>query len=369
MPKSSSRKTAPANVRAKHRHKRAQHRPPKGRRQTIDPSVPTDFRAAFEGPPAQYDIETLEAQVAQLAPWSSWSSRLRAYAVAWAMGLNELADPEPSPSEEVKLEDFDEPPDSYTSKFDKLVSSVVQEFARLARIPAQEQKQFSLKVAHNLACWIAHVEWENHDREFLDCLNRTMRSAAALYRDLERLLRHIEESENRDSYSMRLMPSVISRMLHYLPAIIEGVHRVMPTDPRGHGRPPGRKQYPGLAELVSELQLGAQDAGGGFGVPNKKLKKGRLIQALNSLRAFLAGSNDWSWLAEFLPTPGQHPFSVYESALIAAYRERISGFETLVENKTEAEVEKIDPVEIRRMRAMAQSMTYMVSGQPNLPEN
>jgi hypothetical protein len=40
----------------------------------------------------------------------------------------------------------------------------------------------------------------------------------------------------------------------------------------------------------------------------------------------------------------------------------VNWIETQVENKTEAKVEKIDPAEVRGMRAMARSMRYIVDG-------
>jgi hypothetical protein len=360
--KSPSRKTARANARAKRsrkralaRFKRAPHRPPKCQRENVDPIAPADFRAALEEPPAQYDIDAIERHVAQLAE-QGLSSRLGPYAVAVATGLNELADPVGTQCEHETMETF---ADCYEVKFDKLICRVAQEFARLARIPVAEKDEFLLEVSQTLSIWIACVNWEN-DREFLDSLNETKRSAAALYQDLKNLTRYLNDPERTDSYaSMYLMPSVIARMLRYLPAIIEGIHRMMPTDGR-QGRPPGRKQYPGLADLVSNLEFAAEIFGGGFGIPNKKLKKGRLIQALNWLRAFLAGNKDWSWLAEFLPTPEQHPFSVYEGALISVYKLHITRTEAKPENRTEMKVENFDRAEMCRMRAMARSMRYLV---------
>src|SRR5205823_3246777 len=106
----------------------------------------------------------------------------------------------------------------------------------------------------------------------------------------------------------------------------------------------------------------AQTCGGGFGIPNKKLEKGRLIQALDLLRTLLAGSNHLRWLVEFLPAPGQHPLSVYEGAMMGVYKQHIARVETKVENASEAKVEDIDPAEVRRMRAYANSMRYIVDG-------
>jgi hypothetical protein len=185
-----------------------------------------------------------------------------------------------------------------------------------------------------------------------------------LYRDFERLRTYLKNNErSHPDIFLRLMPSVISRVQRYLPRIIDSIRLAKPIDER-QGRPRGRKQYPGLAELISELELNAQFAGGGFGMPNKKLKKGRLIQALNWLRAFLAGSSDWSWLAAFLPIPEQHPFSVYEGALLSIYKMHITLTETEVDNTIETNVEINDPAEMRRMRAMAQSMRYIETDEP-----
>jgi len=225
-------------------------------------------------------------------------------------------------------------------------------------------------VTYALAGWIRHVDWDNNrGREFLDCLSNTRRSAAALHRDLEKLHRHLKELDQSDA-SEYLMASIISRMLRYLPTFSGGTHVVMPTHER-QGRPRGRrrrglKQYPGLAQLVSGLEFSAQEAGGGFGIPNKKLKKGRLIQALDWLRAFLASSSDWSWLAELLPAPGQHPFSVYEGALMAIYDLHMTRIATgtgdRTENVTDPAKARIDLEEVRRMRAFAKSMRYIEAG-------
>jgi hypothetical protein len=376
--KNTPRKTARPNARAKHNRpkralaqfKRVTHRSPKPRTEKIGQISAAELRAAFDGPPAQYDIDAVEAHVAQLAEqaWSwPWGPRLRAYAVAWAMGLNELMDPEGTQCEHLTMEVYTEQPDSYEAKFDKLASSVAQEFARLARIPATEQNQFLLDVTDQLASWIARVNWYSNRRDFMNCLKKTKRSAAALYRELEGL--RLKESEYGDLDSS-LMPSVISCMLHYLPALINGIRRTLPDDEQ-QGRPRGCKQYPGLAHLTSNLEFLARWRGGGFGFPNKKLQKGRLIQALDWLRAFLARENDWSWLAPFLPTPGQHPSSVYESAVIGVNKLHITRGEirptsrisiTKVENESEAKVENIDPAEVRRIRAMANSMRYIMVG-------
>jgi hypothetical protein len=365
-PNARAKRNRPKRALAQFKH--AAHRPPKRRKEKIDQITAAELRAVFEGPPAQYDIDAVEAHVARLAEQAwSWPSglRLSAYAVGWAMGLNELFDPEGTQCEHETMEVYTETPDSFEVKFEKLASSVGQEFARLARIPATEQNQFLLNVVDNLACWIGRVEWYCDHRDFVDCLSRTKRSAAALYRDLEEL--RLKESEYGDLHSMRLMPSVISRMLHYLPAFINGIRLTLPTDEQ-QGRPRGHKQYPGLANLISDLERDAQCADGGFGIPNKKLQKGRLIQALDWLRAFLARDNYWTWLTQFLPTPGKHPLAAYEGAMIGVYKLHITRVETnveneseaKVENQSEAKVENIDPAEVRRMRAFANSMRYIV---------
>jgi hypothetical protein len=401
--KTTSRKTAGPNARA------TRNRPKRALAQFELNQVAPEFRAAFEGPPAEYDIDAIEAHVTQLfEAWSlnmwglytvehQWSSRLKAYALAWAMGLNELADPEGTRCEQLTLESFEAAPDPYDVEFEKLVSSVGHEFARLARIPAAYQKEFFLRVADNLEEWMRDVHWKNNSCELLDCLNNTKHSAALLYRDLDRLRRHLEEKDGGESYRILLLkPSVVSRMLRYLPAIIEAIHIMTP--PQREGRPRGRKEYPGLADLISGLEASAQSAEGGFGIPNKKLKKGRLIEALDWLKAFLADNEQWSWVAQFLPAPGQHPLSVYEGAMMGVYKQHITRidrsiqaldllrtllarsnhwrwlveflpppgqhylWETKVEHESEANVENIDPADVRTMRAYAHSMRYIVDG-------
>jgi hypothetical protein len=180
-------------------------------------------------------------------------------------------------------------------------------------------------------------------RTFVDCLRKTKISATALNENLDALWLYVKEIDRAElagidnqepdsSDLMYLMPSVIARMRRYLPQIIEGIRLVMREDePQGRGRPSGRKEYPELKQLVFELEYEAYFAGGGFGMPNKKLKKGRLIEALDFMRATLCGSVDWGWLAKFLPAPGEHPVSVYENALIRFYkrRTRIDGMRAL----------------------------------------
>jgi hypothetical protein len=359
----SGEKSTSARVKPRRRH----------RKKYTDPIGMMAFRAAFEGPPEEYDIDAIEAHLTHLIEneWVSrvglylveeeWLSRLRAYAVGLAMGLNELFDPTGAQCQHETMEAYAQTPDPYKTKLDELVYRVAQEFARFARIPPVEENEFLLATTNTLTDWIVGVDWEkNRDREFWDHLEKTKRDAATLCRDFECLRTSLKKVEHADpGIFLRLMPSVISRVQRYLPYIIDGIRLAKPIDER-QGRPRGRKQYPGLAELISELEFNAQLAGGGFGMPNKKQKKGRLIKALDWLRAFLAGSNDWSSLAEFLPTPGQHPFSVYEGALLAVYKLHITRTETEVDDRIERNVENIAPADVRRMRAMAQSMRYIV---------
>jgi len=237
---------------------RATHRSRKARIEKIDEISASELEAAFKGPTAEYDIDSVEAHVAQLAeqawPWP-WGSRLSAYAVAWAMGLNELFDPEGTRSEYVTTEEL-ETSDyyAYEVKFEKLASSVAQEFGQLARIPPTEQSQFFQRVADNLACWIGRLDWYSNHRDFMGHLKQTKRSAAAFYRDLEQL--RLKASEYSDLCSGRLMPSVMSRMLHYLPAFIDGIRLTLPSDEQ-QGKPLGHTQYPGLAEFIWDLEFDA----------------------------------------------------------------------------------------------------------------
>jgi hypothetical protein len=355
--KTGSRKKAIATARAKRR------RSAKSRKQAIDPISAAAIRGAFEMLPAEYDIDEIEAHVAELGEqaWSShWgpycqvkcSPRLRAYAVGLAMGLNEAADPPGTRAEAYEEGDPGE------VEFGKLISSLGQEFARLARIPADRQHEFLLALRHMLPLWVSQVELGG-DRVFLDLLKKTKRDAAAVYKDFEKLYRYVEPSE---VYSMRLMPSIIFRMLFYLQAIDYGIDSQLPWRERAgrKGRREGRDQYPDLNNLIFTLEMAARRAGGGFGIPNKKLKKGRLIQALDLLRASVAGSNHWSWLAEFLPTPAQHPFSVYENALLRAYR-MVTWIKQQVKDVGNETLEDLDPA-VRSMRAYARTMRYIVDG-------
>jgi hypothetical protein len=294
-------------------------------------------RAAFDRKPAEYDIDAVEAHVADLVD-QGWPSNLRPYAVAIAEGLNALADP--SGFEEITADDFRWRSEFDLEELEKLADSVAQRFMLLAGIPVAEQ-EFRSRANVIFKNWVL-CRWREVSREgneryraFVDCLRKTRISATALNENLEALslyvkeidraeLAGIDDQEPDSGVLMYLMPSVIARMRRYLPQIIDGIRLLIEEDePQGRGRPSGRREYPGLKDLVFELEYEAYFAGGGFGIPNKKLKKGRLIEALNFMRETLCDSVDWAWLAKFLPAPGEHPVSVYENALIRFYKRRI----------------------------------------------
>jgi hypothetical protein len=83
---------------------------------------------------------------------------------------------------------------------------------------------------------------------------------------------------------------------------------------RKRGNTPGKKDYPGLADLVYELEYTARCRGGGFTFHRSYPEKGTLIEALNLLRSRIAGNPEVKDFARYLPAPGKHPASMYESA-------------------------------------------------------
>jgi hypothetical protein len=111
----------------------------------------------------------------------------------------------------------------------------------------------------------------------------------------------------------RLRSDIIPPVQAALSPLIETLNQLMPR--RGKGKTRGHKDYPGLADLVYELEYFARRHGGGFTFHRSWPEKSTLIEALNLLRRRFADNPDGRRWASCLPAPDKHPTSTYESAV------------------------------------------------------
>jgi hypothetical protein len=85
------------------------------------------------------------------------------------------------------------------------------------------------------------------------------------------------------------------------------------------GRPRGAKHFPQLRPLVFGLEFGARLAAGGFTL-DRNLAKGTLLNALDLMKQLIMAEAEWIWIAEFMPSPSQHPVATYQRIIAEARR-------------------------------------------------
>ena len=78
-----------------------------------------------------------------------------------------------------------------------------------------------------------------------------------------------------------------------------------------------RRTWKEFCTLVFRLEYAAQVTGGNFTL-DKRLKKGSLLDALDSIKRRLLLEHEWCWICEFMPAPKEHPVANYERALSSA---------------------------------------------------
>jgi hypothetical protein len=161
----------------------------------------------------------------------------------------------------------------------------------------------------------------------LRCLLSDIRlKAVALHRPLDEARRYLETvrfKKNRrtfwdlDVVVLNNFPlSNAAHILKELSALIDACNKTLGA-PRKTGRKRGSRnrgteRYPGLDELIWDLEITARCEGGGFTVHRKQGAKGTLIRALDWLRNRLLTDPDLKHLADFIPPPGRHPVATYE---------------------------------------------------------
>jgi hypothetical protein len=215
----------------------------------------------------------------------------------------------------------------------KLVRETELEFAQLAKVSSPH--------FHPLIVWqsyVLNVFSGNADLE--EFIYDTKNKASALCKQLGKLYRRLEPgwvsgheftlyhggqfhdaTEIDDEALKELMEHTIGSAESALSGLIKQLSQFAPLRPRGRAR--GATHYPGLADLVYNMEYGAKCGGGGFTFHRKEkgVPKGTLVQALDRLRERLAAASDLRPLADFIPPRNKHPVAVYESALERARRD------------------------------------------------
>ena len=203
------------------------------------------------------------------------------------------------------------PNDLWKSLERKLARDVSTQFLRLARIPDSNAEEYRNAMSRVLREWMLDAVWvtQASKSHLHDLLPDVKHKAVALRRQLEDFRRLVWETAQRmarsylkpyttdprahgyDDYG-RFDVSVADPAIEALAALIGELDRFTSRRGRSHGT----KAYPGLSQLVSELEFVAQCHNGKFTF-NKRHGKGTLIQALNWLRAFCLSEPEWTWMA------------------------------------------------------------------------
>ena len=204
---------------------------------------------------------------------------------------------------------------------DKLAEDLSAKFLHLARTPESSAGIYSARMRSVLYEWMFYAMWATRRSEdhLPDLLPDVKYKAMALRRHLEDVRRlHLEaavldpRASWYDNGVLEHLPlSVVDSALEALATLIGALNRV--TSGR-RGRSRGTKVYPGLDNLVKQLERHARWLNGKFTL-DKRHGKGTLIEALDWLRAQFLREPEWKWLAQYLPAPGRHPLAVYESAM------------------------------------------------------
>jgi hypothetical protein len=249
---------------------------------------------------------------------------------------------------------LDKPEDSTREAVDRFFTEVCVRLAQFAKVPPDlTPEEIDDYFCMALFDWHVHASAKNFYLK--DLLSSVKRDAAALSRRLEELNQYHERTARRhdadydlDQVAFESLPrSNITHMLKELSALKVTAERLhaLPFDPnytvpRSRGRRPGLKHYPGLGELVFNLELSALGAGGGFSAHRKHGHKGNLVLALDWLRDHLLAKGpelkrladllpEFEHLADilreferlaadFFPPKGKHPVALYERALETA---------------------------------------------------
>jgi hypothetical protein len=220
------------------------------------------------------------------------------------------------------------------SNLQELAADVSAQFLQLGRIPDSDAERYTEWMPLTLHEWLMDVMWakQSSENRLHDLLPDVKHKAVALGRQLEDVRRLLWEAVARVGarfngphttdpsacwYELyvctNLDLAVADPTLEALGSLISALDRVTSRRP---GRSHGAKAFPGLSELVSQLEFCAQCCNGRFTF-NKRHGKGTLIEAFNWLRAYCLSESTWKWLAPYLPPPNRHPLAVYETAMRA----------------------------------------------------
>jgi hypothetical protein len=238
----------------------------------------------------------------------------------------------------------------YRSRFAGLVARVTAGFCELAKVPAENTGWFQFEVAGGFERWLtseainrrAGLGERNPVTNAFKDLEHT---ALQLYQGLLRLEPQVLEAEWLGEYSpppdgdgvyfleihLRLRDALaalnpplnittLRAGLAELAKIANWQRRTVSGDVRGNkngGRPMKYKDV--ASSLVPDWGRTAYLAGGRFTL-DPTLAKGTLLDALDISRARLLQEQAWSWVAQFLPPPGQHPVGTYHRRMKEARR-------------------------------------------------
>jgi hypothetical protein len=199
------------------------------------------------------------------------------------------------------------------------VAADVKELAKIPHHPESVSQQVFLKetfhglLEDSLHDWICGIQ-APHSPDVYRFSKAALESKPSP--DLHKLRLHAV-ALNREVQRLRSAGMLgLSRLEGLLTQVIEGIPKKSLVKPKGD------KRYPGLDNLVEDLEVWAQLAGGrGFGIPKKKPQKGRIVQLLDKLRRRLQTAPELQHLSSFLPLEGQHPISIYQRAIRDAQSE------------------------------------------------
>jgi hypothetical protein len=218
----------------------------------------------------------------------------------------------------------------------RLPEHIFNHFAKCADVPGPKRKEFLLEISIPVRAWAQGLMTHgNYFRQY----HSIRRHVSALLKQLRPTVETLrQESIVLPSATVKLEIAcdfvLIKRSLgcdrsflvdlyQQLDVLGEAVEDAIESlGVAGQVRPKGPlssiKGYPRFNILVFGLERGAQRAGGKFTAHRKNGAKGSLIAGLDEFRSSLLRTEWTTSLAEFLPSPEDHPAAKYEHILKAA---------------------------------------------------
>jgi hypothetical protein len=196
----------------------------------------------------------------------------------------------------------------------RLIAQATEQLSTIAKVPTENLEKFADDVQFIFFGWPpggVHPFGPGAASQHPTVkkgLWKIKQESATLRRDLLHLRPQIQAMEHR-------RPK-IRHVIRTLEVLEEALRKEVGDEPGRH-RPRGHKRYPGLESLVFLLEEAARCNAGRFTL-NKRDGKGTLIYALDWLRCHLEANLHLRHLAELVPAPGQHPYSIYERVLLQA---------------------------------------------------